>query len=339
VTYTGGGASNGNAIDAESSASFPTIAAKNLGNSVAIYAECTLGDFAGVYAYTLGSTQGAVLATNGASGKGIWARSATGNAVYADQSGSNPSADVIYAISPSGTNSAVFGQNISSGPGVYGYNNGSGYGVRARSVSGSAIRAEAASDNNGVYASNTDTSGNAATISAQSRDYANGLAYWGGGNVQITGKYYVSSTCVAGCSSDQRLKKNIEPLTGALNQLLQLKGVTFEWKNPEEHGNQTGVQTGFIAQQVEKVFPQWVDEDSKGVKRIVLNPTQLEALEVEGIRALKAENDDLRERVKSLEAGRRPMISGMGEGGIGVGMLAIAAALFFKGRKQRSVQA
>jgi uracil phosphoribosyltransferase len=42
-----------------------------------------------------------------------------------------------------------------------------------------------------------------------------------------------------------------------------------------------------------------VDEDSKGAKGIVLDPMHLAALEVvEAIRTLKAENDELKDRVK-----------------------------------------
>ena len=42
-----------------------------------------------------------------------------------------------------------------------------------------------------------------------------------------------------GDSSDIRQKKNVAKLTGALDKLIQLQGVTYEWVNPEEHGNQT----------------------------------------------------------------------------------------------------
>lgn len=43
-------------------------------------------------------------------------------------------------------------------------------------------------------------------------------------------------------SSDGRLKKNVKNLTGALDKLIQLQGVTFEWINPQEHVAQGGVQ-------------------------------------------------------------------------------------------------
>ena len=140
--------------------------------------------------------------------------------------------------------------------------------------------------------------------------------------------------CGSGCTSDQRLKQNIEPLTGAVDKLLQLKGVTFEWKNPEEHQDHKGTQTGVIAQDVQKVFPQWVRETDKGFLNVDPDARTMVALTVEGFRELKTENDELRQRVQWLEAGRRPMISGVGEGGIGLGLLAVAGAVL--ARRKRS---
>ncbi len=59
---------------------------------------------------------------------------------------------------------------------------------------------------------------------------------------------------------------------------------------------------GFIAQEVEKAFPEWVGEDSKGFKVLSLQPMQIAALEVEALRTLKAKNDTLESENKSVEA-------------------------------------
>lgn len=101
-------------------------------------------------------------------------------------------------------------------------------------------------------------------------------------------------------TSDVRLKQNIEPLRGALDRLLQLRGIVYEWKEPAKHGNLTGPQIGFIGQEVEKVFPQWVDETQDGYKAVAI--CGFEALAVEALRELRAENQQLMETCRQLQA-------------------------------------
>ncbi|MFA6415711.1 MAG: tail fiber domain-containing protein, partial [Candidatus Paceibacterota bacterium] len=84
--------------------------------------------------------------------------------------------------------------------------------------------------------------------------------------LQITGNGGKPGGGSWGDTSDVRLKKDIVSITGALDKLTQLNPVHFTWINPEEHGNLTAVQGGFIAQEVESVFPQWVKEGTAGGK-------------------------------------------------------------------------
>jgi hypothetical protein len=66
-----------------------------------------------------------------------------------------------------------------------------------------------------------------------------------------------------------------------------------------------------VAQDVEKFFPNWVKQDGytapDGQKYKTLELHQIEELEVESIRALKAEDDSLTARVKALEEAPRPV--------------------------------
>ncbi len=87
-------------------------------------------------------------------------------------------------------------------------------------------------------------------------------------------------------SSDSRLKKNVEELEGALPKLLKLRSVTFDYNNPK-YGS--GRQTGFIAQEIEKVFPEWVSEDSDKYKMIGFSG--FESLTVQALRELRSEKD------------------------------------------------
>jgi hypothetical protein len=112
-------------------------------------------------------------------------------------------------------------------------------------------------------------------------------------------------------SSDARVKKNIQPMKGALEKLRQLRGVRFEWINPEDHANQLGLQGGFIAQEVERVFPSWVkpipaDRHDKAltkdgdIKSLTL-PFEFDALVVEAIKDLQQQIKARDETVRRLE--------------------------------------
>src|SRR5215207_8365000 len=95
--------------------------------------------------------------------------------------------------------------------------------------------------------------------------------------------------------SDVRVKKNVLPLKGALEQLLRLRGVSFEWKKPEEQGNLMGSQMGLIAQEVEEVLPEWISTDPNGYKNMTVRG--FEALVVEAFKQLNAENETLKARL------------------------------------------
>ena len=56
-------------------------------------------------------------------------------------------------------------------------------------------------------------------------------------------------------TSDARMKKNITPIKYGLSTVMKLRPVSYEWKNPKD---ESGTQIGFIAQEVEHVFPEAV---------------------------------------------------------------------------------
>jgi hypothetical protein len=99
--------------------------------------------------------------------------------------------------------------------------------------------------------------------------------------------------------SDARMKTNIAAVGDALQRLLRLRGVTFEWDDAERRRSEAGPQYGFVAQEVEPVFPEWVSEGEDGYKS--LNLSGFEAVVVEALRELKASVDELSGRVAKLE--------------------------------------
>jgi hypothetical protein len=99
--------------------------------------------------------------------------------------------------------------------------------------------------------------------------------------------------------SDERLKKNIHTLDGALERMLKLRGVTYEWKEVGADGRLPGLQTGVIAQEVEKVFPEWVGSTPEGTKYVTFRG--FEALTIEAMRRLNELRSESDRRIEKLE--------------------------------------
>lgn len=68
--------------------------------------------------------------------------------------------------------------------------------------------------------------------------------------------------------SDARLKKNVREIPGALERVLKLHGVRFDWKD-RSNPLMSSDQLGFLAQEVEAVFPEAVvTSSSTGMKSV-----------------------------------------------------------------------
>ena len=89
------------------------------------------------------------------------------------------------------------------------------------------------------------------------------------------------------------------PAHGALDLLTALRGVTFEYIDPDSINEPPGARVGMIAQEVEEVVPDWVSTGPTGSKRLTYRG--FEALTVEAFRELRAEKDALEQRVAELE--------------------------------------
>jgi hypothetical protein len=86
--------------------------------------------------------------------------------------------------------------------------------------------------------------------------------------LQVNGTAWVTSGSWSG--SDQRWKKNIQPITNSLDKVLQLSGVSYNWRTDEFPANNFDSKThlGFIAQDVEKIVPDLVTTGADGFKGI-----------------------------------------------------------------------
>jgi hypothetical protein len=102
--------------------------------------------------------------------------------------------------------------------------------------------------------------------------------------------------------SDARLKKDVHDYTGALDQINALRPVHYAYIDGGKADFQpAGEQLGFIAQEMQQVFPQWVSEDDRG--HLMLSMRGFEAVAVRGMQELSAENAALRERLTDLHRG------------------------------------
>ena len=98
----------------------------------------------------------------------------------------------------------------------------------------------------------------------------------------VNGSIWANGTTYA---SDERFKQNISSITSPLQKLLQLNGVEYEMKTDVFHKNnfQAGRQMGLLAQNVEKIVPEAVNEMDgyKGVDYARLVPLLIEAIKMQ----------------------------------------------------------
>lgn len=122
-----------------------------------------------------------------------------------------------------------------------------------------------------------------------------------GGISGITGTF---TSCVTAsnvtCPSDFRFKKNITPIENALSSIFKLNGVRYDWRKDEfpERKFSDKNQIGFIAQEIEKIFPEIVHTDEKGFKSVDYG--RLTPVLVEAIKELKTMNEVLKNSVSNL---------------------------------------
>jgi len=103
-------------------------------------------------------------------------------------------------------------------------------------------------------------------------------------------------------SSDLRLKENIKPLTNVLEKIENISGVGFNWKTNEypEKGLPEGRQIGIIAQEVEKEFPELVNEDNEGYKTLAYE--RFVAVLLQAIKEQQKQIEQLNQKIKELES-------------------------------------
>ncbi len=109
--------------------------------------------------------------------------------------------------------------------------------------------------------------------------------------------------------SDARYKTNVTPIDNALEDVLRLQGVKFDWRRSDfpDLNFPQGSQLGVIAQDVEKVLPQLVYSGPDGYKSVSyekLTPVLIEAIkdQQKQIESYKSQIQSLQAKVDHIEA-------------------------------------
>ena len=99
--------------------------------------------------------------------------------------------------------------------------------------------------------------------------------------------------------SSRRFKTNIQPLSGALEKIEQLQGVSYQRKADGKH------EIGVVAQDVVQVVPEVVSRDPKSQEVQGVDYSRLAALLIEAVKSQQAEIQQLKMQVLQLRSNPR----------------------------------
>ena len=159
---------------------------------------------------------------------------------------------------------------------------------------------------------NTQGSFHVSLLSTTTGNLEERLALTHEGNLTIDGKFNSQGIQE---TSDVRFKKNISSISNALSTVLNLEGVTYNWRTEDfpERSFSERMEYGVIAQQIEKFVPELVSTDENGYKSVQYShmvPLLLEAIKEQQaiinsqskeIGVLKASVDAISEHIKTAE--------------------------------------
>lgn len=221
--------------------------------------------------------------------KGVYGLAKAGDGVYGLATGASGRGVHGYSSSLSGQSFGVWGESNSAiGRGVFGYASspsGANYGVYGESNGTAGY---------GVYATNSKTTGYGLYCNSSNANGCGGNQAWYN-------------------ASDARLKDHVEDLDAdsGLDAVMRLRPVRYRWKNAAAAQKP---QLGFLAQDVEKIFPELVgtgpDQEittADGKKQVIENARtmsygQIVVPLVKAVQEQQAEIQRLRARLDALEA-------------------------------------
>jgi hypothetical protein len=259
------------------------------GTGVGFRAESTSAGntFAAIQANTnsSGTNNSAILGNNSGAGYGVSGQIPSTATGFAAVYGSNLRTTGGCGVNGIGFNGVVGQSNYGTGYGIYG-NNTATTGLRIGTY-GMGF--------NGVY--------------GQTTDPVNGWAGYFTADIGTDGAGYALGGWIN--ASDKRLKTNIIPVEGALAKLNKINGKRYTLHTPIKTSegnilNKERVQYGVIAQELEEVFPEMVQEkklfinagDNTSYKTVEY--TQLIPVMIEAIKELNAEIETLKQALEEV---------------------------------------
>ncbi len=98
--------------------------------------------------------------------------------------------------------------------------------------------------------------------------------------------------------SDQRLKTNVRPLGNTLNKIKKMRAVRYKWKRKQNIDDKEALEDiGFLAQEVEAVFPEMVTERN-GIKTVSYQ--KMVVILLEAMKEQQKQLDDMNARLATM---------------------------------------
>ena len=129
---------------------------------------------------------------------------------------------------------------------------------------------------------------NSSVITGPTVKIGAGITFYSSGDAWFTG---IATAQVFDALSDINFKENIQTVDNALDKVMSLRGVSFDWKKSKEPS------FGVIAQELEQVFPDLVHGESPKA----VNYNGLVGILIESIKDMKQEIVSLNEEIQSLK--------------------------------------
>ena len=143
-------------------------------------------------------------------------------------------------------------------------------------------------DNNTTYSAGTGVTLSGTTFSIGQSVATNATVQFG--LVRSTGDV------VAYYSSDERLKDNFKPLTGALDKVNKLGGYEFDWNDKQDTYEAGTHSIGVKAQEVQEQYPDLVVERENGY--LAVDYIKMNAVLIEAVKELSAKVEALEAKLK-----------------------------------------